>query len=82
MSVEVDRQGVAPETRRRSTWVDVAERLDSIDRRTAERLAFCRWLREAGRLSDGDVDVDREDPLPRPRTGFGGYWRRLTSTWR
>ena len=33
-------------------WVSVAEQRFSFERRTAERLAFVRWLRTTGRLPD------------------------------
>ena len=37
---------------RHADRVEVAEHLYGFDERTAQRLAFYRWLRETGRLSD------------------------------
>ncbi len=44
--------GLTPYT---TDWVQVAQRLFSFDRETAQRLAFVRWLRTTRRLRGDDA---------------------------
>jgi hypothetical protein len=63
---------------REQDWVAVAEQRFSFERRTAERLAFVRWLRTSGRLPD---ESPSPEEIERARVAAEYRVQRLRGPW-